>query len=63
MANLKEWKLNEAVQADGMAIMLRGKHLCKTMRGACNDGEMTTFYAVGSMNDDFWRKELLSLIK
>ena len=33
--------------AQGFAIMLRGKHLCKSMRGVRNKGEMSTTYFTG----------------
>lgn len=32
---------------EGMAIVMKGKHLCKTMRGVRNNGEMTTAYLSG----------------
>ena len=37
--------LNDNVQ--GMAIVMRGTHLCKTMRGVKNNGQMTVSYLSG----------------
>lgn len=41
--------LSEALDnyVDGMAIVMRGTHLCKTMRGSRSDGEMTVAYLTG----------------
>lgn len=35
----------------GMAIVMRGKHLCKSMRGVKNDGDMVVSYFTGCFND------------
>lgn len=35
----------------GMAIVMRGKHLCKSMRGVKNDGDMAVSYFTGCFND------------
>lgn len=41
--------LNDALKgkAGGFAILLRGKHLCKTMRGVRNNGEMSVSLYTG----------------
>lgn len=41
--------LSEALnnEALGFAIVLKGKHLCKTMRGVKNNGEMCVSYTTG----------------
>ncbi len=36
----------------GMALVLRGKHLCKTMRGVRNDGNMTVSHLEGVFRTD-----------
>lgn len=36
----------------GMAIVMRGTHLCKTMRGVKNDGKMTVAYLSGVFKTD-----------
>lgn len=41
--------LSDALDGDalGFAIVMRGKHLCKTMRGVRNDGNMTVAHFTG----------------
>ena len=39
-------------KAEGFAIMMKGKHLCKTMRGVRNNGEMRVAYFTGVFNRD-----------
>ena len=39
-------------KVDGMAIVLRGTHLCKTMRGVRNDGNMTVSHLSGVFRED-----------
>ena len=41
--------LSEALNGEalGFAIVMRGKHLCKTMRGVRNDGNMTVAHLTG----------------
>ncbi len=39
-------------EAQGFAIVMKGKHLCKSMRGARNDGNMSVSYFTGVFNDD-----------
>lgn len=36
----------------GMAIVMKGTHLCKTMRGAKSNGHMTVSYLSGAFKDD-----------
>lgn len=36
----------------GMAIVMKGTHLCKTMRGVKNDGKMTVAYLSGVFKTD-----------
>lgn len=37
---------------EGMAIVMRGTHLCKTMRGIKSNGQMTVSYVSGVFKDD-----------
>lgn len=39
-------------KALGFAIVMRGQHLCKTMRGVRNKGKMTVSHFTGVFNDD-----------
>lgn len=39
-------------KVEGMAIVMRGTHLCKTMRGVKNNGQMTVSYLSGIFKDD-----------
>lgn len=45
--------LSEALnnEALGFAIVMKGKHLCKTMRGVRNDGNMCVSHFTGVFND------------
>lgn len=36
----------------GFAIMMKGKHLCKTMRGVKKDGSMTVLHCTGIFKTD-----------
>ena len=36
----------------GIALVMRGEHLCKTMRGAKKKGTMTSSYLVGAFRED-----------
>lgn len=36
----------------GFAIVMKGQHLCKTMRGVRNNGKMTVSHFTGSFKDD-----------
>lgn len=44
--------LEEACPAQGFAIMMKGQHLCKTMRGVKNKGEMVVTRFTGVFADD-----------
>lgn len=46
--------LDEALcgTARGFAILLRGRHMCKSMRGARNQGEMQVAYYTGAFKTD-----------
>jgi GTP cyclohydrolase I len=39
-------------QVEGMAIVMRGAHLCKTMRGVKNNGKMTVSHLSGVFKED-----------
>jgi GTP cyclohydrolase I len=39
-------------KVEGMAIVMRGTHLCKTMRGVKNNGTMTVAHLSGVFKDD-----------
>ena len=39
-------------KVEGMAIVMRGTHLCKTMRGVKNNGKMTVAHLSGVFKDD-----------
>lgn len=57
--------LSEALngEAQGFAIAMRGKHLCKTMRGVKNDGKMTAVHLTGVFKtDEALRREFYKLI-
>lgn len=58
--------LSEALDnyCEGMAIVMKGKHLCKTMRGVRNNGEMTTAYLSGAFRESMdARAEFYKLIE
>lgn len=57
--------LSEALSHDclGMAILMRGQHLCKTMRGVKNKGEMTVCHLSGAFKDPKVKEEFYHLIK
>lgn len=47
----------------GMAIVMKGQHLCKTMRGVKNKGQMTVSHLTGCFNDNpELRREFYRLI-
>ena len=46
----------------GMALMMRGQHLCKSMRGAKKRGCMTTTELRGVFKDQTVRNEFLQLV-
>lgn len=48
----------------GMALVMKGQHLCKSMRGVKNPGKMTVSCLTGIFRDDaMLRKEFYDLIK
>ncbi len=47
----------------GMALVMKGEHLCKTMRGVKKKGKMTTSYFKGLFEKSEVRNEFLQLIK
>ena len=48
----------------GMALVMKGTHLCKTMRGARKEGTMTSYYMTGVFRTDKdLRDEFLNLTK
>ena len=50
--------------AHGFAILLRGKHMCKSMRGVRNKGEMSTVYFTGDFRKKTQlRNEFYNLVK
>lgn len=58
--------LSEALEGNhqGMALMMRGTHLCKTMRGVKNNGKMSAVFLSGAFkDDDATRKEFYQLIE
>ena len=47
----------------GMALVMRGEHLCKTMRGAKKKGKMMSSCLVGAFKDDaLVRNEFMQLV-
>lgn len=49
---------------EGAAIVMKGTHLCKTMRGAKSNGEMTVAYLTGAFKDNQQcRSEFYKLIE
>jgi GTP cyclohydrolase I len=47
----------------GMALVMRGKHLCKTMRGVRNNGNMTVAHLEGMFKENQdCRREFYKLI-
>lgn len=50
-------------EAQGFAIVMKGKHLCKTMRGVRNDGSMTVAHLTGIFQtNESLKKEFYKLI-
>lgn len=50
-------------KVEGMAIVMRGTHMCKTMRGVKNNGTMTVAHLSGVFKDDVnARNEFYKLI-
>lgn len=42
----------------GMAIVMQGEHLCKTMRGAKKNGKMTTCYFTGKFQENLQLRQM-----
>lgn len=42
----------------GMAIVMQGEHLCKTMRGAKKNGKMTTCYFTGQFQENLQLRQI-----
>lgn len=57
--------LSEALEDNclGMAIVMRGQHLCKTMRGIKNKGQMSVVHVTGVFKDPGVRQQFFDLIK
>ena len=58
--------LSEALDGEvqGMAIVMKGTHLCKTMRGVKNNGQMTVSHLTGIfLDNDEARREFYKLIE
>lgn len=56
--------LSEALdnEVEGMAIVMRGTHLCKTMRGVRSAGEMSVAHLSGAFQEPEARREFYRLI-
>ena len=57
--------LTEALNGDcaGMALVMKGTHLCKSMRGVKNQGKMTVAYVSGVFERPEVKQEFYQLIK
>lgn len=57
--------LTEALGGDcaGMALVMKGTHLCKSMRGVKNQGQMTVAYVSGAFERPEVRQEFYQLVK
>lgn len=55
--------LGEEYPTLGIALVMKGEHLCKTMRGAKKKGLMTTSRLVGIFKTGEARNEFMSLVK
>lgn len=52
------------VPAKGFAIMMKGKHLCKSMRGARKEGAMSVLYFTGQFKqDNDLKKQFIEMAK
>jgi len=56
-------ELERALEPKGIALIMKGEHLCKTMRGAKKKGTMTTSDMRGVFREAETRAEFLQLIK
>ncbi len=48
---------------EGMAIVMRGTHLCKSMRGVRNQGQMSVAYFTGAFNGNSVKHEFYELVR
>lgn len=55
--------LGEEYPTLGIALVMKGEHLCKTMRGAKKKGLMTTSRLVGIFKTGEARNEFMSIVK
>jgi len=46
----------------GIALVMKGEHLCKTMRGVKKQGEMTTLKFNGVFRNDAFRTEFMNIV-
>lgn len=57
-------QLSNNIEPVGMGLIMKGEHLCKTMRGVKKRGEMTTIKLKGAFLNDFAVKnEFINIIK
>lgn len=56
--------LSEALNGEalGFAIVMKGTHMCKTMRGVRNNGTMTVAHFTGVFNEEEYKQEFYKLI-
>ena len=55
--------VKEDANPKGMALVLRGKHMCKSLRGVRQDGDMTTIELRGMLREDSrTRNEFLNFV-
>ena len=52
IVSMLEDALDDMYRPKGFAIMMKGKHLCKSMRGARKEGEMTVIHCTGVFKSD-----------
>lgn len=57
--------LSEALDGNclGMAILMKGQHLCKTMRGVKNPGAMCVTYYTGEFKNPTRQREFLEIVR
>ena len=61
---LPEKSLNCEYPPLGIALVMQGEHLCKTMRGVKKQGKMTTAYLTGIFKDEpSTRAEFMKYVK
>lgn len=63
IVNALEEALDYEYQPIAIGIILKGEHLCKSMRGVKKKGIMTTAYLKGALKDEGLRNEFLSYTK